>query len=217
MATKGHEPLLTSLINIRGVNWEKGDVMSDRFNPEICWDTPIGRVCYPILSSPTVPWPPAEGAKADQNVTEMYAAMGVGTAHSSVFRKLRREFDAAGGDRKAFARRLVTQLKDSGQVGESEENDLLDIVDIVFKKKNTDAQARLRAVYERLIDEESSPMAIALAGIAVDSANFAAETGASEGPILNSDFMGGLAGAVITKHPLGAVAVGGTASFLQWW
>lgn len=29
------------------------------FNPEFCFETPIGKVCFPILSSPTFPGPPA--------------------------------------------------------------------------------------------------------------------------------------------------------------
>lgn len=29
------------------------------FNPEICFDTPVGRICLPITSSPTFPLPPS--------------------------------------------------------------------------------------------------------------------------------------------------------------
>ena len=33
---------------------------TNTFNPEICFETAIGRVCFPVLSSPTVPGAPTE-------------------------------------------------------------------------------------------------------------------------------------------------------------
>jgi hypothetical protein len=188
------------------------------FNPEICFDTIGGRVCIPILSTgPTFPQPPAEGMKPISGRTDRFVAMGAGDIHASTFRKLRREFEAVGRDRRAFAGRLISQLKDSCQILESEERDLLEIVGIVFGKEHADDHIRLRCIYEQLIDQGGTPMAITLAGIASDSANFVAETDASEGPILTADFLGAVAGAVATKHWLGAGVIGGTASFLAWW
>lgn len=35
------------------------------FNPEICFETPIGKMCFPILSSPTFPGPPASSEGPD--------------------------------------------------------------------------------------------------------------------------------------------------------
>lgn len=38
---------------------------TDELNPEICFDTPVGRLCLPIVSSPTVPYPAAPGRLGD--------------------------------------------------------------------------------------------------------------------------------------------------------
>lgn len=38
---------------------------TDAFNPEICFETPVGRLCLPIGSSPTVPYPVADGRLGD--------------------------------------------------------------------------------------------------------------------------------------------------------
>lgn len=39
---------------------------TDAFNPEICFDTPAGRLCLPIGSSPTFPHPLADGRLGDR-------------------------------------------------------------------------------------------------------------------------------------------------------
>jgi hypothetical protein len=39
---------------------------TNALNPEICFDTPVGRLCVPIASSPTVPYPVADGRLGEQ-------------------------------------------------------------------------------------------------------------------------------------------------------
>lgn len=40
-------------------------IPNDPFNPEFCFETPVGKMCFPILSSPTFPGPPASSEEPD--------------------------------------------------------------------------------------------------------------------------------------------------------
>lgn len=122
------------------------------FNPEICFATPVGRMCFPILSSPTFPSPPAGGTKSDSSHTARCIAMGAAEIHGSVFRKLRSLFEEAGRDRKTFARGVLDQFRKSGQISQVDERDLLEIVEIVFSRDRKDVHTHLRRIYERVID-----------------------------------------------------------------
>ncbi|MEG4242994.1 hypothetical protein QUA51_09835 [Microcoleus sp. Pol10_D6] len=47
------------------------------FNPELCFDTPAGRICFPIGTGPTFPYPPARASSPElKNWTIVHSPQG---------------------------------------------------------------------------------------------------------------------------------------------
>lgn len=163
----------------------------DPFPSETCVDTLFGRFCFPISSTgPTFPIPPAS----------------VGAFHGSMMRKLIRRHREAGGSREKYMRAEVQRICDDGMFSVDEARTVNQVIDLMLAHDSGDtgAAAKLSAVHERLIDDDASPAAVMISGIAVDSANNpmaavgvgTADVAGGLGGIAAGGAIGGLGGAL---------------------
>jgi hypothetical protein len=85
---------------------------TDAFNPEICFDTPVGRLCLPIVSSPTVPYPVAGGRLGDHLALAATAAQVRRTLDLEliVLDTIRSHDDRTGASRRDIAATLSREV-----------------------------------------------------------------------------------------------------------
>ncbi len=163
---------------------------------EICFGPPGQRICIPLTGTgPTFPDPRIAG-----------------TIHGSEMRKGMSRYKAAGSDKQRFLKAEVKALCAAGLMSEAEARHIGEIVDLTFKIDENEKGAgdRIREISEQLIDDDASPVAIAIGTIAQDSS---ATQGAKKGTA-TADVGAGLVGAGVgaavgsTAAGVGAVAGG---------
>ncbi len=98
-------------------------------------------------------------------------AISVGQLHASEMRKALKRFKASESNKKQFLKNEVAELCLKGLLQESERQVLDDVIELTFRFDDgeRDSYNRVRKLYEKLIDDGSSPLAIAIVGVAVDS------------------------------------------------
>jgi len=123
-----------------------------------------------------------------------------------------RNREAAGGDPVRIMNDGLLQLRSKGLLGQGDVEYLRRIINIISSKiAPGDMLLPVRKIYTTLIDgESSSPLALAIASIAVDSILTAMETGANR-PI-GAD-VGGVIGGALFGGLFGAIVCGALASY----
>lgn len=160
--------------------------------------------CPIIGTGPTFPVPPSS----------------VGQIHGSELRKALRRFKAAKSDKQQFLKNEIGEFCAKKLLQESERRILEEVVDLTFKFDDgeRDCSDRIRKLYEQLLDDGGSPIAVAITGIAVDTTS---DKNAAKGTA-TADVGGGLVGAGVGAGlgGLGGAVVGGLlgglATSLAW-
>ena len=150
---------------------------------QICFDVGGRRICIPLGTGPTVPGADSNGI-----------AVAAGEMHGKIYRELVRRFEMAGKDELRFRKNLIRDLASSGSIRTDEVPALHEIIDITAKPGRDIDVDRLRRIFEQFVDTDGSPVAIALASIAVNSGGVQKSEG---GEIAGADVGGGAAGGVL--------------------
>lgn len=144
----------------------------------ICIGPPGQQICIPIGSTgPTIPIDP----------------VCAGLLHGSLLRRALARFRAANSNRHQFYRNEIDGLRADGLVTDAEVRVLHGIWEAVRNLDDGEREAagRIREAYQRMIDDQASPVAIVIAGIAADSSS---TQGAAKGTA-TADVAGGIGGA----------------------
>lgn len=122
------------------------------------------------------PWPPwgPWGPGPYNPFPPEFLALAAGALHGKALRDALRQIEETGKDHRRFMRIGLDRLASSCQIPPHEIGHLYEIVDLVveFQQRpaNTSAVAdRVRQIHERLVDLSATPVALAIAGVAVDS------------------------------------------------
>lgn len=160
--------------------------------------------CPIIGTCPTFPVPPA----------------CVGELHGSELRKAIRRYKLSGNDKNRFLKNEIGELCSKKLLQESEGRILNEVIDLTFKfdAGEREGSEKIRKLYEQLIDDNGSPVAIAIVGIAADSTrNKDTAKGTATADVAGGIAGAGVGGAVggIGGAVLGGV-IGGLATSLAW-
>ena len=156
------------------------------------------RLLYPGPWGPYPgPWNPYPGPWDPFPGRDSLLALSIGQLHGKEFRNAVEKFKAVGEDRKRYRKSVLKELANTCQITDTELEQLYIVLDLVieFDKKPSDSEEihrRVRHLHHKLIDQNSSPVTIALTGVAVDSTSRSAI-----GPIAEADFAGAAAGGLI--------------------
>ncbi len=170
---------------------------------EVCFEGPGFRFCIPITSTgPTIPVP---GGASPANL-----ALAAGELHGKLYRALLKSFEQAGKNRQRFLKGEIRQLVTAGLIRSDEVNSLDEIVGLTSCRGKEINVERLEKIYRHLVDTAGTPVAVAIAGIAVNSGG----TQESEGGAIAGADVGGAIGGGLLGGLGGAILVGAISSFV---
>ncbi len=145
-----------------------------------CYEINGFRICFPIGSTgPTIPIPP----------------ISIGPIHGRELRRAIERFRKAGQSRKAYMHGEIDRFCEQSLMSRSEAKDVHALIDHVadFDKGDSKALGPIRAIHEQLVDDDASPVAIMISGIAFDSTGQpTAQAGTG-----TADVAGGIAGGAV--------------------
>ena len=169
--------------------------------PEATVETPFQTTGRQIpYSGPTVP-EEATDAKS--------MAIAAGELHGKIYRDMLRRFEMAGRDELRFRRGLILDMASEGAIRLDEVAALDEILSIVEVTGRDIDVKRLRQIFEQLVDRAGSPVAVSIAGIAVNSGGAQTTSG---GGVAGADVGGAIGGGILAGAG-GAVLGGAFASF----
>jgi len=143
-------------------------------------------------------------------------AISAGDLHTAVKREVARLLEEHKGNPLTVAKYGLEKLRDEGQINAQEFTSLSELCDAVFaaqrgKIDNQTAYGKVRGLYDGLlVDNGSSPMALAIASVASAAFAQALETTPTSGAMAASNQNGsiGLVGGIIAGGVIGA-GIGG--------
>ncbi len=144
---------------------------------------------------------PYSGPTVPETTDARSMAIAAGELHGNSYRDMLRRFEMAGRDELRFRRDLILDMASEGAVRLDEVAALDEILSIVeVTGKDIDVK-RLRQIIEQLVDRAGSPVAVSIAGIAVNSGaqttSGGGTAGADVGGAIGGGILAGAGGAVL--------------------